>query len=184
MKLKLKQLQAQTCRGADGDMRSLYHACALSHACAALSPNPRSVMRISELAALVPFYTFAEVEAVVVDAVKHDYLQVGGQPRVCAQGVKVLRVCVFRWRVARMLVLAEFTVSRLWPPLSLDHALAWQMRVDHRNGTLHLTHSFSALAPHYDPCINPPSRNPTPRCAWTTATARCTSAASRWRATR
>lgn len=35
-------------------------------------------MRISELAALVPFYTFAEVEAVVVDAVKHDYLQVGG----------------------------------------------------------------------------------------------------------
>lgn len=34
-----------------------------------------SVMRISELAALVPFYTFAEVEAVVVDAVKHDYLQ-------------------------------------------------------------------------------------------------------------
>ncbi|EFJ51612.1 eukaryotic translation initiation factor 3a [Volvox carteri f. nagariensis] len=34
-----------------------------------------SVMRISELAALVPFYTFAEVEAVVVDAVKYEYLQ-------------------------------------------------------------------------------------------------------------
>ncbi len=35
-----------------------------------------SVMRITELAALVPFYSFAEVEAVVVDAVKYDYLQV------------------------------------------------------------------------------------------------------------
>lgn len=35
-----------------------------------------NVMRISELAALVPFYTFAEVEAVVVDAVKYEYLQV------------------------------------------------------------------------------------------------------------
>ncbi|GLC73813.1 hypothetical protein PLESTF_001423800 [Pleodorina starrii] len=34
-----------------------------------------SVMRISELAAMVPFFTFAEVEAVVVDAVKYDYLQ-------------------------------------------------------------------------------------------------------------
>ncbi|GLI66197.1 hypothetical protein VaNZ11_009962 [Volvox africanus] len=34
-----------------------------------------NVMRIGELAAMVPFYTFAEVEAVVVDAVKYDYLQ-------------------------------------------------------------------------------------------------------------
>ncbi|KAF8071218.1 TIF3A1 [Scenedesmus sp. PABB004] len=34
-----------------------------------------SSMHIAEVAALVPFMTFAEVEAVVVDAVKYDYLQ-------------------------------------------------------------------------------------------------------------
>lgn len=35
-----------------------------------------SSLRISELAGLVPFMPFADVEAVVVDAVKYDYLQV------------------------------------------------------------------------------------------------------------
>lgn len=35
-----------------------------------------SVMSVSSLAAMVPFATFGEVEAVVVDAVKYDYLQV------------------------------------------------------------------------------------------------------------
>lgn len=35
-----------------------------------------STMHISELAALVPFLSFGDVEAVVVDAVKYEYLQV------------------------------------------------------------------------------------------------------------
>ncbi|KAK9824579.1 hypothetical protein WJX72_011465 [[Myrmecia] bisecta] len=35
-----------------------------------------SVMKVSALAALVPFLSFAEVEALIVDAVKYDYLQV------------------------------------------------------------------------------------------------------------
>ena len=37
-----------------------------------------SSLRIEEAGRLVPFYGFTEVEAVIVDAVKHDYLQVGG----------------------------------------------------------------------------------------------------------
>jgi hypothetical protein len=37
-----------------------------------------STMQISSLAELVPFATFSEVEAIIVDAVKYDYLQVGG----------------------------------------------------------------------------------------------------------
>lgn len=36
-----------------------------------------STMKISAVAELVPFATFSEVEAMVVDAVKYDYLQVG-----------------------------------------------------------------------------------------------------------
>lgn len=35
-----------------------------------------SVMSVSSLAAMVPFASFGEVEAVVVEAVKYDYLQV------------------------------------------------------------------------------------------------------------
>ncbi len=35
-----------------------------------------STMQITELAALVPFATFSDVESIVVDAVKYDYLQV------------------------------------------------------------------------------------------------------------
>jgi translation initiation factor 3 subunit A len=35
-----------------------------------------STMTIAELAKLVPFMAFGDVEAVVVDAVKYDYLQV------------------------------------------------------------------------------------------------------------
>jgi translation initiation factor 3 subunit A len=35
-----------------------------------------STMRISTLAELVPFMPFGDVESVVVDAVKSDYLQV------------------------------------------------------------------------------------------------------------
>ncbi len=35
-----------------------------------------STMKVSELAVLVPFATFSEVEAIIVDAVKYDYLQV------------------------------------------------------------------------------------------------------------
>jgi hypothetical protein len=37
-----------------------------------------STMKISAVAELVPFATFGEVEAMVVDAVKYDYLQVCG----------------------------------------------------------------------------------------------------------
>jgi translation initiation factor 3 subunit A len=40
-----------------------------------------STMTIAELAKLVPFMAFGDVEAVVVDAVKYDYLQV----RITAQ---------------------------------------------------------------------------------------------------
>ncbi len=40
-----------------------------------------STMQISALAELVPFASFSEVEAIIVDAVKYDYLQVGwGEP--------------------------------------------------------------------------------------------------------
>lgn len=35
-----------------------------------------SVMKISALAELVPFMNFGEVEQIIVDAVKHDFLQV------------------------------------------------------------------------------------------------------------
>lgn len=35
-----------------------------------------SSMHISEVGKLVPFMSFSDVEAVVVDAVKYDYLQV------------------------------------------------------------------------------------------------------------
>lgn len=35
-----------------------------------------SVMKISALADLVPFMSFGEVEQIIVDAVKHDFLQV------------------------------------------------------------------------------------------------------------
>jgi translation initiation factor 3 subunit A len=37
-----------------------------------------SSMHITEVARLVPFMSFGDVEAVVVDAVKYDYLQVRG----------------------------------------------------------------------------------------------------------
>lgn len=36
-----------------------------------------SVMKIPALADLVPFMNFGEVEQIIVDAVKHDFLQVG-----------------------------------------------------------------------------------------------------------
>ena len=35
-----------------------------------------STIKISNLAAMVPFATFGEVEAIIVDAVRYDYLQV------------------------------------------------------------------------------------------------------------
>ena len=35
-----------------------------------------STLKISSLAKLVPFSTFAEIEGVIVDAVRYDYLQV------------------------------------------------------------------------------------------------------------
>lgn len=35
-----------------------------------------SVMRVASLAALVPFFTFNEVEQLIVEAVKHNYLHV------------------------------------------------------------------------------------------------------------
>ena len=35
-----------------------------------------SVIKISSLAALVPFFTFGEVEQLVMEAVKHGHLQV------------------------------------------------------------------------------------------------------------
>ena len=36
-----------------------------------------SVMRVDSLEALVPFMGFSDVEQLIVDAVKHDFLQVG-----------------------------------------------------------------------------------------------------------
>ncbi len=35
-----------------------------------------SAMRVASLAALVPFFSFGEVEQLIVDAVKHNYLHV------------------------------------------------------------------------------------------------------------
>ena len=39
-----------------------------------------SVMRVDSLEALVPFMGFSDVEQLIVDAVKHDFLQVGPLP--------------------------------------------------------------------------------------------------------
>jgi len=40
-----------------------------------------SVMRVSALADLVPFFSFGEVEQLIVDAVKHNYLHVRARAR-------------------------------------------------------------------------------------------------------
>ena len=50
-----------------------------------------SVMRVASLAALVPFFTFGEVEQLIVDAVKHNYLHVRAAP--CALSEDLARVC-------------------------------------------------------------------------------------------
>lgn len=49
-----------------------------------------SVMKISALADLVPFMSFGEVEQIIVDAVKHDFLQV---PRCLVHTVVVSVHC-------------------------------------------------------------------------------------------
>jgi hypothetical protein len=69
-------------------------------------------MHISEVARLVPFMSFGDVEAVVVDAVKYDYLQVrrdwwwwgGGWGRGegrCGESCWGRAVCM-RWRGNRV----------------------------------------------------------------------------------
>lgn len=45
-----------------------------------------SVMRVASLAALVPFFTFGEVEQLIVDAVKHNYLHVRAPPHALSMG--------------------------------------------------------------------------------------------------
>ena len=40
-----------------------------------------SVMRVDALAALVPFATLGDVEQIIVDAIKHNYLSVRRPPR-------------------------------------------------------------------------------------------------------
>jgi len=49
-----------------------------------------SVMRVSALADLVPFFSFGEVEQLIVDAVKHNYLHV--RARACSDGLQLRRV--------------------------------------------------------------------------------------------
>ena len=49
-----------------------------------------SCMNISSLAALIPFMSFSEVEQLVVEAVKHGYLQVHSSFYCCLAGVLVL----------------------------------------------------------------------------------------------
>lgn len=49
-----------------------------------------SCMNISSLAALIPFMSFSEVEQLVVEAVKHGYLQVHRFYNCCLAGVLVL----------------------------------------------------------------------------------------------
>ena len=46
-----------------------------------------SVMRVASLAALVPFFSFGEVEQLIVDAVKHNYLHVRQRSMPCSQAV-------------------------------------------------------------------------------------------------
>eukprot|EP00198_Chlamydomonas_reinhardtii_P004079 XP_001693415.1 eukaryotic initiation factor [Chlamydomonas reinhardtii] len=86
-----------------------------------------SVMRISELAALVPFYTFAEVEAVVVDAVKYDYLTMrvdhrNGTLHFGAQSVEADRVRGHLAAVAKRLAKAVTMMSPTPLPLSAADA--------------------------------------------------------------
>lgn len=58
-----------------------------------------SVMRVASLAALVPFFTFGEVEQLIVDAVKHNYLHVRPAPGALSTGPR-LRVVMYcgGWR--------------------------------------------------------------------------------------
>lgn len=49
-----------------------------------------SVMRVSALADLVPFFSFGEVEQLIVDAVKHNYLHVRARGR--SDGLQLRRV--------------------------------------------------------------------------------------------
>ena len=49
-----------------------------------------STLKISSLAAMVPFATMGEIEAIIVDAVRYDYLQVRKAfERVCVFGRQV-----------------------------------------------------------------------------------------------
>jgi hypothetical protein len=104
-----------------------------------------STMKVGALAELVPFATFSEVEAIIVDAVKYDYLQVRGAPlllgscfgglcRGCAGAAGAWRV---GWRPA-----CERTLGRQPSGLAAHHppaagAARPQVHIDHRNGTLH-----------------------------------------------
>jgi hypothetical protein len=97
-----------------------------------------SSMHIGELGRLVPFLPFGDVEAVVVDAVKYDYLQVCVCVCVCA------RVCV--GTCARPRCPAHTcrrpdaaTAARRGAPVPAAPPCRpprRQVRVDHRNGTL------------------------------------------------
>lgn len=49
-----------------------------------------STLKISSLAAMVPFATMGEIEAIIVDAVRYDYLQVReASGKVCVWGGQV-----------------------------------------------------------------------------------------------
>ncbi len=50
-----------------------------------------SVMKIPALADLVPFMGFGEVEQIIVDAVKHDFLQ-ASRPLSCTPQIKFVRL--------------------------------------------------------------------------------------------
>ena len=55
-----------------------------------------SVMKIPALAALVPFMSFGEVEQIIVDAVKHDFLQASLQALLCCARCHLNNICKVR----------------------------------------------------------------------------------------
>ncbi|KAG2498414.1 hypothetical protein HYH03_003672 [Edaphochlamys debaryana] len=104
-----------------------------------------SVMRIDELGALVPFYSFAEVEAVVVDAVKYEYLQMrvdhrNGTLHFGAQHVESDKIRGHLAAVAKRLAKAVTMMSPLPQPLPATEAARRQSLIKAAKETLEGEH--------------------------------------------
>lgn len=96
-----------------------------------------STMRISALAELVPFMPFSEVEAIVVDAVKSDYLQVRARGRGAGAAAAAAEQLAAAGRKVVRKALASWLPLTLAAPHSGCPAAPPQVHIDHRNGTLH-----------------------------------------------